>query len=579
MQKKKWILLSKSQKREEVLRISETYGIPPVIATVILNRGIENPAEYIAPDTEQLKNPFIMKGMEQATDRILRAIETHEHITVYGDYDVDGITSTAALVRFLKEHHAEADYYIPDRLREGYGVNNGALAQIAKQGTSLLITVDCGITAVNEVEYAKQLGMDVIITDHHECKEELPNALCILNPKQPDCPYPFKKLAGVGVVFKLLQAITLRMKYHMKELLEEYLGLVAVGTVADVMPLVGENRIIVRQGMASMKYTVNRGLRALIEQADLDAAHITAGTIGFTLAPRINAAGRMGDPRCAVEMLLADDESTARRYAQKLSSENKQRQETESEILKDADALLKQDEGLSEDYVMILHHEGWHHGIIGIVASKISERFHKPCILISTGDGMGKGSGRSIPAFNLFHALEHCSEELFQFGGHELAAGLSVETKNIESFRKKINEYAKNVLTEDDFVPVIAADTELPIRYVNMNTAEKLSILEPHGMGNPKPVFYAGKLRVVHIKALGEGKHIKLTLSDGERYADAVGFQMGDWLRRLRLHDMIDILYHVDINIYRGIRQVQIILKDMRFSEIREEKGGETDGN
>ncbi len=564
MQKKKWILLSKTQKREDVLRISEQYGLPPVIATILLNRGIDDVAEYIAPNTEQLKDPFLMKGMEKATERILLAIENHEHITVYGDYDVDGITSTAALVRFLTEHKAQVDYYIPDRLQEGYGINNGALGQIAKNGTTLLITVDCGITAVSEIEYAKQMGMEVIVTDHHECKEQLPDALCILNPKQPDCPYPFKKLAGVGVVFKLLQALTIRTKYHMKELFEEYLGMVAIGTIADVMPLLGENRIIVQKGIAMMKYMVNRGLQALIEQADLDASHITAGTVGFVLAPRINAAGRMGDPKCAVEMLLANDEKTARRYAQSLDKENKLRQATEIKILEDAYRLLENDKQLQEDYVLILDHEGWHHGIIGIVASKISEHFHKPCILISTSNGMGKGSGRSIKTFNLFKALEHCSEELFKFGGHELAAGLSVETDKISEFRRKINEYAKSVLTEEDFVPVIYADTELPIRYVNMNTAEKLSVLEPHGMGNTSPVFYAANLCVVHIKSLCDGKHVKLTLSDGEHYVDAVGFNMGYCLSELNPHDRIDILYHIDINVYRGIRQVQIVLKDMR---------------
>ena len=566
MQKKKWILMSKHNNREEVLRISKEYKLPPVIATVLLNRDIKDVEEYLSPEIDQLKDPFLMKGMEQAVERIVLAIDRGEKITVYGDYDVDGITSTAALVKFLTEHRAAVDYYIPDRLREGYGINCDALDRIAETGTGLLITVDCGITAVSEIEHAKEKGMDVIVTDHHECKEQRPNALCILNPKQPDCPYPFKKLAGVGVVFKLLQALTIRMKYHMKELFEDYLGMVAIGTVADVMPHFGENRIIVKKALSMMKYTANRGLRALIEQAEMDPASVTAGSIGFTLAPRINAAGRVGDPKCAVEMLLANDEKTAKYYAQMLDRENKQRQTTEIKILEDALEILESDKQLHNDYVLILEHEDWHHGIIGIVASKISERFNKPCILISTSDGMGKGSGRSIKTFNLFKALEHCAEELSQFGGHELAAGLSVEAVNIPTLRRKINEYAKKVLTQEDFIPRIYVDTELPIEYINMNTAEKLSVLEPHGMGNSSPVFFARNLSIVHVRSLSEGKHIKLTLANCNHYVDAVGFNMGSYLQELKLHDKVDILFHLDINIYRGERQVQVLLKDMRFS-------------
>lgn len=566
MQKKKWILLSKNNRREDVLRISQEYGLPPVIATVLLNRGIEDIGEYIRPETENLHDPFLMKGMEQAAERILLALERGERITVYGDYDVDGITSTAVLVKFLDEHRADVDYYIPDRLEEGYGINNGAIDKIAAGGTKLMITVDCGITAVAEIAYAKELGMDVIVTDHHECKETVPDAWCILNPKQPDCSYPFKKLAGVGVVFKLLQALTLRMKFHMKELLEEYLGIVAIGTVADVMPLLGENRIIVKKGLGMMKYTVNRGIRALIEQAEVDPAALTAGTVGFTLAPRINAAGRMGDPKCAVEMLLAREEKTAREYAELLGRENRERQATEQKILDEALGVIAADPAMQDDYILIIGHEGWHHGIIGIVASKISERFNKPCILISTGDGMGKGSGRSIKCFNLFKALEHCGADLTKFGGHELAAGLSLETEKIPLLRRHINEYAKSVLNEEDFIPRIYVDTALPVEYVNMNTAERLLLLEPYGMGNASPVFFAKGLEIMNIRSLSEGKHIKLTLASGGNVIDAVGFGMGACLSEIKTHDKIDILFNLDINIFRGERQVQVLLKDMRFS-------------
>lgn len=567
MQKKKWILLSKNNSRDDVLRISSENQLPPILATVLLNRGIEDVKEYLLPDTEKLLDPFIMKGMEQATERILEAIKNGEHITVYGDYDVDGITSTAALVKFLFSHKADVDYYIPDRLEEGYGMNRDAIDRIAARGTKLMITVDCGITAVAEIEYATSCGMDVIVTDHHECKESLPKALCILNPKQTDCPYPFKKLAGVGVVFKLLQALTLKLKYHMKELLDEYLDLVAIGTVADVMPLLGENRIIVKKGLELMKYTTNKGICALIEQAGVDASAVTAGTIGFVLAPRINAAGRMGDPKCAVEMLLAQGEKSAREYAQMLDEENRERQANEQQIMEQALEILKTDKSMQDDYVLILDHEDWHHGIIGIVASKISERTGKPCVLISTTDEIGKGSGRSIKGFNLFKALEHCAESLSKFGGHELAAGLSVKTDKIKEFRKQINEYAKECLTQDDFIPKIYVDSELPIEYINMNTAEKLAVLEPYGMGNASPIFFARGLEIANIRVLSDGKHIKLSLSRAGYTIDAVGFGMGAYADEIKVHDKIDILFQLDINVFRGERQVQAILKDMRFSD------------
>lgn len=567
MQKKKWILLSRNNRKEDILAVSRQYGLPPVIATILLNRGVQEVETFIHPSAEQLPDPFLMKGMEPAAQRILQALDRGEHITVYGDYDVDGITSTAILVSFLKEHKAEVNYYIPDRLEEGYGMNRAAIDKIAALGTSLLITVDCGITAVDEVRYAKECGMDVIVTDHHECKEELPEAYCILNPKQSDCPYPFKKLAGVGVVFKLLQALTTQMKFHMKELIEEYIDIVAIGTVADVMPLVGENRAIVKKGLELLKYTMNRGVRTLMETAKIDTSGLTTGSIGFMIAPRINAAGRMGDPKCAVELLLSKDDRTARRYAEQLDEENRDRQATEISILEDALNIIAYNREMEDDYVLVLDHEGWHHGIIGIVASKISEKFNKPCILISTGDGMGKGSGRSIKGFNLFQALEECSGELVKFGGHELAAGLSVETERIDEFRKHINQYAKSVMNEADFVPKIYVDAELPIEYINMNTVERLMILEPYGMGNASPVFFARKLTVTYIRPLSDGKHMKLTLAKGDNYVEAVGFNMGAYLEKIKLQDMVDIVFNLDINVFRGERQVQVLLKDLRFSD------------
>lgn len=566
MQQKKWVLLSRNNKTEDVLRLSKEYGIPPVIATILLNRGIENVGEYISSATDLLIDPFLMFDMEKAVSRIIAAIESNEKITVYGDYDVDGITSTAILVKFLKEHKANVNYYIPDRLEEGYGINKPALDLLASQGTSLLITVDCGITAVSEVQYANELGVEVVITDHHECKEQLPEAYCVLNPKQPHCPYPFKRLAGVGVVFKLLQALTLKLKFHMKELIEEYIDIVAIGTVADVMSLVGENRIIVKRGLELLPYTTNKGIKALVEQAEIDGKEMSTGTIGFMIAPRINAAGRMGDPKCAVELLLAKDEMTAKRYAQKLDNENKERQATELRILEDALNIMAYKKEYYDDYVLVLDHEKWHHGIIGIVASKISEKFNKPTILISTEDEFGKGSGRSIKTFNLFKALEACSDQLLKFGGHELAAGLSIMPEQIEEFRQKINRYAKSIMEKEDFIPRINVDVELPIDFINLGTVERLMVLEPYGMGNSNPVFFARNLTVASIRPLSEGKHIKLLLTGNDHYIDAIGFNMGSYLDKINVSDTIDIVFNLDVNVFRGDKQAQVLLKDMRFS-------------
>ncbi len=570
MTNKKWILMCKEHRAEDVMRISQELSVPPLIATILMNRGIEQPQEFIYPSEDSLHDPFLMQGMEKATQRILEAIEKHEKIAIYGDYDVDGITSTAIMVKFLASHKADVIYHIPDRLEEGYGINKEAIDKISASGATLLITVDCGITAVNEIAYAKEKGIDTIITDHHECKDVTPDAFCLLNPKQPSCPYPFKKLAGVGVAFKLLQALTIKMRFHMRELIEEYIDLVAIGTVADVMPLVGENRVIVKKGLELLAFTQNRGLRALAEIADINLSNIQTGTIGFILAPRINAAGRMGDPRCAVELLLATDDMQAKKYAEKLDSENRERQETEISILEDSLRMIENTPSYQNDYVLVLAHDHWHHGIIGIVASKLSERFNKPCILISTDEHTGKGSGRSIRSFNLFKALEFCQDTLQKFGGHDLAAGLSVLPENVDAFREKINLYAKSSLTEEDFTPNLYIDSELPPQYINMNTAERLSILEPYGMGNASPVFYAKKMTVTQIRPLSEGKHIKLTLRVGEFSVDAVGFNMGELCHHIKINDLVDIAFNLDINVYKGIRQHQVLLKDVKQSDSNE---------
>lgn len=567
MQSKKWIMRERNYKVEDIRNMAKEFGLPPVVISLLSIRGVDDIKRFTEADITKLYDPFLMKDVKEAVERIIKAIENKEKITIYGDYDVDGITSTVVLVKFLRSHGAIADYYIPDRLEEGYGINTKAIDTIAKNGTNLLITVDCGITAVAEIEYAKDKGLDVIVTDHHECKDNMPKADCVINPKQPGCNYPFKKLAGVGVVFKLVQAITKKLKFHMKELIDEYIDLVALGTVADVMPLEDENRIIVKNGLLHISYTANYGIRALIKIAEIKTNSITTSTIGFGIAPRINAAGRMGDPQCAVKLLLSEDDAEALKYAMILEEENRNRQSLENDIFCKAIEIIEENDEMEDDYVLVLDCDGWHHGIIGIVASKISEKYNKPCILISTDEaGKGKGSGRSIKGFNLFEALNKCSDKLLKFGGHELAAGLGIEKSKIAEFRKTINQYAKKVLTPEDFVPVICVDMEMPIEFLNLNTAEKLCVLQPYGMGNPGPVFYTSDLTVMSFKALSEGKHLRMTLVKKDLFIDVIGFGMGDKVKYLKQGDKIDIVYNLDINVFKGEKQAQLHLRDLRFS-------------
>ncbi len=571
LQKKKWVLRSTDSPEYSIDRIqsiSQTYGVPPLVAKILLQYGVESFSTFLHPGLEKLHDPFLMKGMHQAVERIHRALLGQEKVLVFGDYDVDGITSTSIMVKFLKEIGIEQTIYqIPDRFRDGYGLKSTVVDFCKNENVGLLITVDCGITSVREVEYANSLGIDVIVTDHHECKSEIPPAVAVLNPKQSDCGYPFKCLAGVGVAFKLLQGLTRTLNLDEAHFFENYVDIVSVGTIADVMPLIGENRILVKNGLESLASTKNPGLRALMKQAGVNTAHISTSSVGFGLAPRINAAGRMDDPKLGVELLLAQTDEEAEEKASLLDSINRERQAIEQEIYEEAIQMLSDESNrFAKDSVLVLSKNGWHSGIIGIVASKITEKYNKPCILISSDGEESKGSGRSIRGFNLFEALSHCGDKLIRFGGHELAAGLTVATDEIEAFRKEINAYAENHLSEADFVPTLTVDTQLPVSYTNLNTVDKLSVMEPFGMNNPNPVFYCGGLKVTGVHTMSEGKHLRLQLSDGAVSVQAVGFSMGYLAEELSVDDRVDIVFNLEANIYRGERRAQILLKDMRLS-------------
>ncbi len=571
LQKKKWMLRTQNapvNHSETVQELSQKNGIPPLVAKLLLLRGVDSFSTFLKPNLDKLCDPFLMKGMHNAVSRIIKALECNEKILIYGDYDVDGITSTTILTHFLRSLGAEnVAYRIPDRFRDGYGLKSTAIDDCRRGNITLLITVDCGITSVEEVQYGKECGVDIIVTDHHECQEKVPDAVAVLNPKQPDCQYPFQNLAGVGVAFKLMEALAKSRDLDMQQFYETYIAIVSIGTVADVMPLVGENRILVKNGLETLGRTNHFGLCALMKQASVDPLHVTTGTIGFALSPRINAAGRMDDAALGVELLLSETAEEAEEKARYLDEINRKRQTVEQQILEEALALYETEKDQYErESVLILAKEGWHSGIIGIVASRLTERFNKPCILISINGNESKGSGRSMKGFSLFEALSACNECLVKFGGHELAAGLTVAADQIMNLRNKINQYAQSILTPEDFIPTILIDTKLPVSYANLNTVNKLSVLEPFGMHNPNPVFYCDALTVLGVYTMSDGKHLRLSLSDGASVVQAIGFSMGNMAEKLSVGAHVDIVFTLEANVYRGERKAQLLLKDLRLS-------------
>ncbi len=561
---KRWIY--KEPNKELVSRVSDEFDISDLLASVIINRGLSTNQDiksFLKKDISGIHDPFLMMDMDKATRRIKNAVKNNEKITVYGDYDVDGVTSISIISKYLLGVKANFKCYIPDRIEEGYGINKKALDAIAEGGTSLLITVDCGITAVDEAKYAKGLGIDVIITDHHECKNEIPEAYAILNPKRPDCQYPFKELAGVGVAFKLIQALAGEDK--LEELINQYSSIVCLGTIADVVPLLGENRIIVRYGLDTIQSSGNKGIKSLIKVSGLTDKKISAGNIGFTIAPRINAAGRIGSAARAVKLFLTNNDNTASLIADELNKENINRQNEESGILEDVLKKIEIEIDVSKKKILVVCGENWHHGVIGIVASRIIDKFHRPCILISLEGDYGKGSGRSIKGFNLFKALNECGDCLQKFGGHELAAGLTLERANITLLKEMLDKCADAELSEEDLIPRIAIDLEISSAQLTLDTAKELQILEPFGMGNATPVFSMSDVEIASIRTVGAGgKHLKLCLKKDDVVVDAIGFSMGEKDNDYHEGDFVDVAFSIDINIYNGREKLQLILKDIK---------------
>ncbi len=565
-------------------------GVQPLTARLLYDRGYETPEEagpFIRKETGIFHDPFLLRDMDRAVARIEEAITAGEKITVYGDYDVDGVTSTTILYQYLRDRGADIAYYIPGRLEEGYGLSCGAVERLREDGTRLIITVDTGVTAVAEAEQIAACGMELVVTDHHACREVLPQCAAVVNPRRPDCPYPFKDLAGVGVVFKLLCALETGPEADTRTKMEAtrriclaYADYTAIGTVADVMPLRDENRLIVNVGLAMLSSTEKPGLQALIERASAPKdgetrsrypkkRKINSAFIGFTIAPRINAAGRIARADRAVELFLTDSPLLADRIAGELCDANRERQETENRIAAEIFARIEEKERPEEDFVIVASGEGWHHGVIGIVASRITEKYHKPSIVISFEGDVGKGSGRSIPGFHLVGGISACEDLLVTYGGHAQAAGLTVTRDNLEAFTRRINDLARRAFGGVIPIPCLQVDARVQFSDLTLRAAEELFLLEPCGVGNPAPRFVLQNAHIREVTALSGGKHTRLTVCDarGEISRQALLFGTPTEAFPLRTGDCADLVFGMDINEFGGQRTVQLMVEDIRPAE------------
>ena len=559
---KKWEIYDSNE--QKVREICEKYNLNKIIGKIIVNRNVTSDEDvriFITPTRDDFHDPFLFKGMDIAVDRILQAINNKEKILIYGDYDVDGITSTTVLKKYLQERGGIVNTYIPNRLNEGYGLNKEAIKKIKEMGTDLIITVDCGISGIEEVKYAKELGIEVIVTDHHEVGEVLPDALAVIDAKRKDNTYPFNLLAGVGVVFKVIQAISIKLNLKAEEYLK-YLDLVCVGTISDIVPLEGENRTIAKLGLMLIRVTKNLGLRELIKSSGYK--EIDSNTISFGVAPRINACGRMGHEEEALKLFLAETKEEAVEVTKKLNEYNTLRQNTEKAIYEDAVSKIEK-ENIENKNSIVVGGYNWHHGVIGIVSSKVTEKYYKPSILLCFEDGIAKGSGRSIQGFDLYEGLTKCSELLDKFGGHAMAVGLTLNKENFENFKDKFEKIAEEANIKE-MVPTIYIDEEVKLKDISMDLVKSLSVLEPFGEANKVPLFLIKNLKIDSIRALSEGRHLKLSLRDESVVINAIGFDIGNLAEEYKIGDKIDVVGTLEINSFNGFSSIQINIKDIRKS-------------
>jgi len=557
--------------KERAAAFAQTYGVPFFLAMLMNIRGLDDAAhlrEFLG-EGEPLSDPFLLKDMDKAAARITRAVDNMEKIAVYGDYDADGVTSTAMLYSYLETRGADVIFYIPQREGEGYGMNMGAVEYLKEQGVSLIVTVDNGISSVQEVARANELGIDVVVTDHHRPQEILPDAVAVVDAYRPDDTSPYKHFSGVGIAFKLLMALE-DGAGDVEDLLEAYSDLAAIGTIGDIVPLTGENRTLIRAGLERLSQSDRPGVQALLENAGIAGKALTSTNMAFTLVPRINATGRMGAPERAVRLLISGYEEEAEVLSEEICADNEERRRVEAEIAEAAFADIEA-KGYMKDRVVVVDGENWHHGVIGIVASRVTERCGKPCMIISRGETEAKGSGRSIEGFSLFEAICACGDLLIKFGGHPMAAGITLKPENIEAFRKRINQYAAEHFPQMP-TQTVTLDCKLNPAALSVSMAQSLTQLEPFGNGNPQPVFGLFNMELSNVTPVGGGGHLRLTLEKNGAVITAMRFNTKPEELPYHIGDKIDLAVQLEAREFRGQPSLTVIVRDMKFAAFNTEK-------
>lgn len=557
--------------KERAAAFAQTYGVPFFLAMLMNIRGLDDAAhlrEFLG-EGEPLSDPFLLKDMDKAAARITRAVDNMEKIAVYGDYDADGVTSTAMLYSYLETRGADVIFYIPQREGEGYGMNIGAVEYLKEQGVSLIVTVDNGISSVQEVARANELGIDVVVTDHHRPQEILPDAVAVVDAYRPDDTSPYKHFSGVGIAFKLLMALE-DGAGDVEDLLEAYSDLAAIGTIGDIVPLTGENRTLIRAGLEHLSQSDRPGVQALLENAGIAGKALTSTNVAFTLVPRINATGRMGAPERAVRLLISGYEEEAEVLSEEICADNEERRRVEAEIAEAAFADIEA-KGYMKDRVVVVDGENWHHGVIGIVASRVTERCGKPCMIISRGETEAKGSGRSIEGFSLFEAICACGDLLLKFGGHPMAAGITLKPENIEAFRKRINRYAAEHFPQMP-TQTVTLDCKLNPAALSVSMAQSLTQLEPFGNGNPQPVFGLFNMELSNVTPVGGGGHLRLTLEKNGAVITAMRFNTKPEELPYHIGDKIDLAVQLEAREFRGQPSLTVIVRDMKFAAFNTEK-------
>jgi single-stranded-DNA-specific exonuclease len=567
MGQKRWKIKDVSDELS-VQRLADSLNISPLLARLLVLRNImtfNEARKFFRPSIDSLHDPFLMDQMEAATTRVITALTENQKICIYGDYDVDGTCATALLYMFLKELYANVEFYIPKRLEEGYGLSTSAMDAVKEMGTDLMIAVDCGITAIEETNYANKLGMDVIICDHHQPKEELPNAFAVLDPLKPGCNYPFKYLSGAGVAFKLAQGLCERIGKRGLPL--KYLDLVALAGAADIVPIIDENRILVNEGLNQVNINPRPGIEALIELSKLKPGQLTSGQIVFTIAPRINAVGRLGDAERAVNLLIANNKKDALELAEVLETENYERRKIDVDTFEAAKEIVESQFDLDDELAIVLHNENWHPGVIGIVASRLVEKYYRPSVLLTTIDGIAKGSARSINGFNIYEALQKCEDLLLHFGGHQAAAGLALEIEKIDEFRAKFNEVLKTSISSDDLLQDINIDSKIRFSEITPKFLRILDQFSPFGPGNLRPVFLAEDVCIVNPPRVVGNNHIIASFKQNgsDKVFDSIGFNMGEHFEMIQQNNgELDIVFSIDKTIRDNRIYPQLKLKDIK---------------